>query len=139
MEMSGFIIDVQLGIKQALDMPDLWRKAITRLMAEFPGSLANIESAFAEQRVADIRQHAHYQSGQVNFCGTPMLQRAIQALEFACVYTPDRIEERLEELKTAFATLEEFVELHGIPDAEEILQIAYDRTSAVGLSGEMQD
>lgn len=137
--MSGSIIDVQLGIKQALDMPDLWRKAITRLMAEFPDTLASIESAFAEQRFADIRQHAHYQSGTVVFCGTPILQRAIQALEFACIYTPDLIEERVWELKTAFATLEEFLELHGMPDATDVLPIAHNRKDAGDLNGRVQD
>ena len=137
--MSGLIFDVQLGIKQALDMPDLWRKAITRLMAEFPDTLAGIESALAEQRFADIRQHAHYQSGTAFFCGTPMLQRAIQALEFACIYTPDLIEERVAELKMAFAALEEFLELHGIPDASDILPIAHDRKDVADLNGRAQD
>ncbi|MDD2915534.1 MAG: Hpt domain-containing protein [Gallionella sp.] len=137
--MSGLIFDVQLGIKQALDMPDLWRKAITRLMAEFPDTLASIESAFAEQRFADIRQQAHYQAGTVVFCGTPMLQRAIHALEFACIYTPDLIEERVEELKTAFATLEEFLELHGIPEVKDILPIAYNRKDSGDLEERVQD
>lgn len=124
--MSKFIIDVQQGIENTFGMADLWRKAITTLMAEFPGLLANIERAFAEQRFADMQFHVHKLLGTVLHCGTPMLHGAIQALELACINTPDRIEDCLEELKAAFATLESFVDAHGIPEVEDIMPIECD-------------
>ncbi|MDD2915533.1 MAG: Hpt domain-containing protein [Gallionella sp.] len=121
--MSKFIIDVQQGIDNTFGMVDLWRRAISTLMTEFPGLLANIESAFAEQRFADMQFHVHKLLGTVLHCGTPMLHEAIQALELACINTPDRIEDCLGELKAAFDTLESFVDEHGIPEVEDVLPI----------------
>jgi len=118
--MSCAIIDVQLGIERVFGAADLWRRAITMLMTELPGALADIERAFAEEKIEDLRRHAHKLHGTLIYCGTPMLQRAAKALELACAKTPEQIEERLSELKMAVAALDAFVEKYGIPDVRSL-------------------
>jgi len=113
--MSCAIIDVQLGIERVYGAADIWRRAITMLMAELPGVLADIESAFSEGRHEDLQSHAHRLHGVSIYCGTPILQRAAKALELACGNTPDKIEDRLGELRAAVAALDAFVDAHGIP------------------------
>lgn len=110
------IIDVRLGMERTFGVADIWRRAITTLIAELPGTLTDFECAFAEQRFEDLRQHAHYQLGAVLFSGTPMLEKALKSLEHACTNTPDQIGDRLKELRVAAAALDAFVVAHGIPE-----------------------
>lgn len=110
------IIDIDLGMARSFGMADLWRKAVTTLVAEFPGALRDFECAFAEHRFEDLRQYAHHQYGAVIFSGTPMLEKALKSLELACANAPNQVGDRMKELRVAAAALDEFVAAHGIPE-----------------------
>ena len=114
--MSCAIIDAKLGIERAFGSADIWRRAITELIVELPGLLADIENAFTEKRFEDLRLHVHKLHGESIYCGTSMLQSRAKALELACLNTPNKIRARLKELKLAVATFAAFVDANGIPE-----------------------
>lgn len=113
--MSCAIIDAQLGIERVFGAADIWRSAIAALLAELPGALGEIESAYDEGRHADLQAQVHRLHGASFYCGTLILQSAARALELACGNSPDRIEDRLGELKAAVAALDALVAAQGIP------------------------
>lgn len=114
--MSGAVIDVELGIERSFGAADLWRRAVAALMAELPCALIDMEHAFADNRLGDLKLRAHQLYGMAIFCGTPALDEAIKALELACVNAPDRMENHLERLRVEVARLNAFVDKYGIPE-----------------------
>jgi hypothetical protein len=99
-------------------MPVFLRSAIEELLDDLPTTLVRIECAFAEKRFEELRWQAHKLHGMTLLCGTPILQRAVRALECACVERPNEAEDRLKEFREAVSVLNRFVDEHGIPDAE---------------------
>jgi len=79
------VIDAKLGVERAFGQADVWRTILDMLIKDLPESMANIEGAFTDHNLEDLRKAAHKLHGSSSYCGTPAVQNAAKMLELACI------------------------------------------------------